>query len=182
MNQKRIFLTGYMASGKTTFGKVLSEKLGWDFIDLDEYIENSEGKKISEIFQIEGEEAFRLKERNSLSKLIEKENVLIATGGGTPCFYENMELMNAEGITVWLCAPQDSLVRRLEEDNSRRPLVAGKSTNEIAEIVETHLKARTPYYSKARLHLDSSRLENEREISETLEVFMKMLKSENLFV
>ena len=111
---KRVFLVGYMGAGKTTVGKELAKLAGLSFIDLDYYIEGRYHKAVSQIFAERGEEAFREIERNMLHEVAEFEDVLISTGGGAPCFFDNMEFMNASGTTVYLKVSVEELAKRLE--------------------------------------------------------------------
>ena len=110
---KRIFLVGYMGSGKTTIGRELSKKLGFEFIDTDIYIENRFHKTINEIFATMGEEKFREIETNILKEVSDFENVIIAVGGGTPCFNNNMEIMKEKGTVIFLNPDLDELTYRL---------------------------------------------------------------------
>ena len=109
----RIFLIGYMGAGKTTLGKAFSRELGLTFIDLDWYIEERFHKTVGELFTERGETGFRELERNMLHEVAEFENVVISTGGGAPCFFDNMEFMNRVGKTVFLDVHPDVLFRRL---------------------------------------------------------------------
>ena len=168
-----LYLLGYMASGKTTFGRALSLQNGLRFIDLDHYIEESEGKTVSEIFRERGESGFREIERKSLKALSELQGVVIACGGGTPCFFDNIDIMNATGHTVFLEASPSVLISRLEAENESRPLVAGKSRQEIEAIVKKQLSARTPFYSRAKIRWNSDHLESVEEIKESIENFKK---------
>ena len=110
---KRFFLVGYMGVGKTTIGKLLSKELDVEFIDLDKYIENRYRKTIQEIFAEKGEDKFRIIEREMLLEVATFHNVLISTGGGTPCFFNNMDVMNIHGVTLYIKASVDQLVSRL---------------------------------------------------------------------
>lgn len=168
-----IFIVGYMASGKTTFGRALARALNRDFIDLDFYIEQRFRKSIKDIFASEGEEAFRRKERAMLKEAGEFENTVIACGGGTPCFFDNMEFMNRRGTTVFLNTDTDCIVRRLVLNNSRRPLMAGKSEEEIRRDVDIALENRLPFYSVAKIHFSGNRLENKAQIADSVESFIK---------
>ena len=117
-----------MGSGKTTVGKQLARALRFDFFDLDEVIEKAENRSIPEIFAREGESSFRGLERKYLRQLIDtKANMVLSTGGGTPCFYDNHMIMKKEGITVYLKMDVATLVHRLSNAKEERPLVAGKS-------------------------------------------------------
>ena len=120
---KPLFLVGYMAAGKTTLGRRAAQLLNVEFIDLDAYIESRYRKRISDLFAERGEEGFRDIERRMLHEVAEFDNVLVATGGGTPCFFDNMEYMRHRGVTVYLAASVQTLCRRLSHAKVKRPLV-----------------------------------------------------------
>ena len=162
-----------MASGKTTFGRALAKALGWNFIDLDFYIEQRFRKTVREIFASEGEAGFRQKESAMLREAGEFENTVISCGGGTPCFHGNMEYMKEAGTTVHLDTMPDVLVRRLVENNSRRPLMAGKSETEIREEVERGLNARKEFYHAAEVQFPGNLLENRSQIDNTVREFIE---------
>ena len=148
---KHIILVGFSGSGKTSSGKALAERLNLPFIDVDEYISAKTGKTISEIFAEKGERGFRNIERVCLDEiLIGEPRSVIATGGGTPCFDNNMDLMNRFGITVYLKAAPEILCRRLEND-AKRPLIAGKTGKELEEFIENTLSERKVYYEKSQI-------------------------------
>ena len=116
----RIFLIGYMGSGKTTLGRKLAYILQYQFIDLDDYIEKQEGRKISHIFEEDGEDYFRKLERVYLHRVIDKEDLVISTGGGTPCFFDNMNQMNEYGKTIYInIHPKALLPRKRRKRNAR---------------------------------------------------------------
>ena len=171
----RIFLTGYMASGKTTLGKAYAKACGLSFIDLDWYIEERMHSSIRDIFAMRGEDGFRQIERNMLLEVSEFENVVVACGGGTPCFFDNMEIMNSRGITVFLDASQDVLFCRLKQAAANRPLVAGKSDDELRQTIAEGLERRMSFYSKAVIKLDGSRLESRVQIEETVEILRNLI-------
>ncbi len=171
---KPIFIIGYMACGKTTFGKALARAKGWEFIDLDFYIEQRFRMPITRIFAEKGEEEFRRMESSMLREVGEFENVVVACGGGTPCFRGNIDYMNERGLTVWLEATIDKTVSRLVINNSRRPLMAGKSEAEMREAVEKGLAAREEYYSQAAIRFSGEELEDRRQISATVERFLSL--------
>lgn len=173
----RLFIVGYMASGKTTFGKALARSLGWDFIDLDFYIEQRFRKSVREIFASEGEDSFRLKENAMLREVGEFENTVISCGGGTPCFFDNMDFMNARGTTVFLNTEPECIVRRLVANNSRRPLMAGKSEDEIRSEVAKGLKVRNSHYSRAEILFPGDLLEDRSQIDSSVEEFKKRFLS-----
>lgn len=147
-----IFLIGFMGSGKTTLGHPLARRLGYDFIDLDKAIESGEGCSVSEIFASKGEDEFRLMERRYLQDVIVRGgNVVVSTGGGTPCFHANMELMNANGVTVYLKLSPGMLAARLAAAKVCRPLLAGKSLSEMEEYIVDTLAVREEYYQQANV-------------------------------
>lgn len=161
-----------MASGKTTFGRALAKATGREFIDLDFRIEQRRRATISEIFDEIGESGFRKVETYMLREVGEMENVVIACGGGTPCFNDNMEYMLGAGDVLWLQATPERIVERLKINRSRRPLMAAKSEAELLEAVNAGLSPRIQYYSQAGIHFDGNRLENRRQISESIAAFL----------
>jgi shikimate kinase len=146
----RIFLIGYMGSGKTTIGKLLSKQLGFTFLDMDAYIEEKYFQTISQIFATHGETYFREIERKCLHEVAMFENTVIATGGGTPCFYDNMEVMNAAGTTVYLKYSAKELANRLSSAANKRPLIAEKKGDELLEFISKTLLTREVFYYKAQ--------------------------------
>ncbi|OFY97569.1 MAG: shikimate kinase [Bacteroidetes bacterium RIFCSPLOWO2_12_FULL_31_6] len=146
----KIFLTGYMGSGKSSAGKTLASQLGYEFIDLDKFVEQEYKMTIPEIFSTKGEKEFRAMEHNSLMKVIEKENIVVACGGGTPCYYNNMELMNNNGTTVYLKMSVESLVNRLMNAKEKRPLILNKDEKQLREFVNRQLEKREDIYHQAQ--------------------------------
>lgn len=147
----KYFLVGYMACGKTRRGKVMAEELGIRFIDLDAYIVEREHRTIQEIFTEEGERGFRRLETRYLQEVCELyEDFVLSTGGGTPCFNNNMEYMNEQGRTIFLNTDQDIIVERLIRGKHKRPLVSRLNDEEIREFVYRHLQERLPFYTQAR--------------------------------
>lgn len=146
----KLFLIGYMGSGKSTVGEKLASKLNHEFIDMDKFIEAEYSETIPQIFANKGEAAFRSIEHNALKKLIEKENVVIACGGGTPCYYDNIDLMNKNGITVYIKMSVDTLISRLKSGKENRPLIAKKSDGELKEFITRQLEKREDFYHKAK--------------------------------
>lgn len=167
-----IFIVGYMACGKTTFGRALAEALGYEFIDLDFYIEQRFRKPVRQIFAEHGENEFRRMEAVMLREAGEFEDVVVACGGGTPCHNDNMEYMNSRGLTVWLQASVERTVERLLRAVGKRPITAGIPAEELPSFVESHLAERKSYYSKAKVSFGSEFLENRREISESVRKFI----------
>ena len=173
---QRIILIGYMGAGKTTVGKALAAELGLPFYDLDWYIENRMHKKVKEIFDESGEEGFRKIERNMLHEVAEFENVVIRGGGGTPCFYDNMEYMNAQGMVVYLrCTPQ-VLFRHLKMGKGVRPLLLGKNDEELLAFITEQLEKREEYYMKADNIVDVTLMEGPDKIAVTVNCVKKLLK------
>ncbi|GAB4279619.1 MAG: shikimate kinase [Marinilabiliales bacterium] len=148
-----IFLTGFMASGKTTHGKKLAKILNYDFFDTDKCIEQQEQINISEIFQKEGEEYFRKVERKILRQLVDNNNdAVIATGGGTPCFYDNMEFMNQNGLTVFLKLDFKTIYNRLLHSKKIRPLANNiLNKHQLHELYNFRLK----FYEQSRIKIDA---------------------------
>ena len=166
-----IFIIGYMASGKTTFGKALARRAGIQHIDLDFYIEQRFHCTIKDLFAKKGEAEFRRIETNMLHEVAEFSDVIISCGGGTPCFGDNMDYMNSRGLTVCLKTDDDVMANRILRAGDKRPLMAGKSKEEIMETIRAHKMQRAPYYGKARMSISGNRLESKSQISETVEVF-----------
>ena len=139
-----------MCSGKTTLGRKLAYNLQHQFIDLDEYVEEQEGRTISQIFEDDGEDYFRKLERVYLHKVIDIEDVVISTGGGTPCFFDNMDQMNEHGKTIYINIHPKALLPRLLSSPSTRPLLAGKDDKGMLDYVFKKLRSREKYYHKAK--------------------------------
>ena len=144
---KRIIIIGYMGAGKTTVGKALAEDLGLTFYDLDWYIENRMRKTIKQIFDESGEEGFRKIEHNMLHEVAEFENVIISCGGGTPCFFDNMDYMNEQGETLYLKASPEVLYGHLRMGKSVRPLLLNKTPEEVKVFIQEQLQKREPFYN-----------------------------------
>lgn len=173
-NPEPIFITGYMASGKTTFGKALAKRTGRDFIDLDRYIENRFHKSIPEIFKKNGEKEFRRMETSMLHETGDFENTVISCGGGTPCFNSNMDYMLSRGTTVWLETDIKCICRRLLANPHKRPLVKGKTPTELTEFVKRNLTDRLDYYRMARIHFRGELLEDRSQIDSSVELFISL--------
>lgn len=173
-----IFIIGYMASGKTTFGRALARRLGIDFIDLDFFISQRFHASVSEIFHNKGEECFRSIEANVLREVGELDNAVISCGGGTPCHSGNIGYMNSRGTTVLLEASLERTMERILLAPGKRPLLAGKSSDELREFILRHKSERGPFYSKASIHIPSDALESRAQIDETISRFLPLLPSE----
>lgn len=160
----RIFLTGYMGAGKTTLGKALARHLRVAFIDLDWYIEERFHKTVGELFAERGEAGFRELERNMLHEAGEFEDVVISTGGGAPCFFDNMDYMNRTGQTVFLDVRPGVLFRRLCVAKQQRPILQGKKDDELLAFIEEALARRAPFYTQARYRFCADELEDRDQI------------------
>ncbi len=125
--------------------------MGISFVDLDKYIEERYFKSVPAIFAEEGEKGFREKERAALLEVSQFENVVIGTGGGAPCFFDNMEVMNNNGVTVYIAPDIEVLASRLIKSKTERPLIAGKSREELILFIEGALMKRTPFYERAKV-------------------------------
>jgi len=151
---RSIILLGYMCAGKTTVGRALAKDLGMRFYDLDWYITERFHKKVPEIFADEGEDRFRDLERRMLHEVAEFEDIVMSCGGGTPCFFDNMDYMNRTGQTFYMKASPDTLLQHIAMSKGRRPLLEGKSPDELKAFVETQLTEREPFYSQAHHIID----------------------------
>lgn len=171
----RIILIGYMGAGKTTVGKELAKQLGVTFYDLDWYIENRMRKKIPEIFAERGEEGFRKIEHNMLHEVAEFENVIISCGGGTPCFYDNMDYLNGQGDVLYLKATPEVLFKHLKMGKGVRPLLLGKNDDELLAFIREQLTKREEFYSKANHIVNIPCMEDMDKIQYTLELVKKEL-------
>ena len=173
---QRIILIGYMGAGKTTVGRQLAMALGLQFYDLDWYIEMRYHKKVSEIFAEQGEEHFRDLERRMLHEVAEFEDVVVSCGGGTPCFYDNMAYMNQQAETVYLKLEPEVLAMHLRMGKTVRPLILGKTEDELLQYIKDSLREREPYYTQAKHTLDVSLMDNYEKIAITIDLLRKELK------
>lgn len=149
---EKIILIGYMGSGKSTIAKLLSKSINYEFLDLDEIIEKEQNASVSRIFEQKGEVFFRKLEHQVLKRILLLENnMILSLGGGTPCFANNQELLNQEGITtIYLKTSIDKLYERLRTQKANRPLIASKSEEEMKEFIAKHLFERSFYYNQAK--------------------------------
>src|SRR5260221_10614643 len=151
----KIYFIGFMGTGKTYSGQQLSQKLSIPFFDLDEEIIKHEGKSINEIFAKEGEEYFRLLEKDVLHIITEyNENFIMACGGGTPCYYNNIDYMNKEGISVWLNTSLETLYQRLIHEKYKRPLIKALSDDQLRSYIAKKFSDRKIYYEQASIIID----------------------------
>ena len=171
----RIFLIGYMGAGKTTLGKAFARAMGLTFVDLDWYIEERYHKTVRQIFEERGEDGFRELEKRMLHETGEFENVVISVGGGTPCFFDNVDYMNSVGETVFLDVDVKVLFRRLKVAKQQRPLLANKTDEELMTFIVEALQKRLPFYSKANYVFNGERLEDRRQIQQSVERLKELL-------
>lgn len=151
----RIYLIGYMAAGKTSFGRRLARRLKLNFADTDQYIEEKYGLSVSGLFRENGEENFRRLEREALEELSLRDNIVIATGGGLPCFGDNMQFIKMNGVSIYLKASVAVLCRRLSAAKATRPLLKDKTDQELAASIADMLQKREPFYSQANITVDA---------------------------
>lgn len=157
----RIYLIGYMGCGKSTLGRRLSEYLGMQFVDMDHYIEMRNHKTIPQIFAEDGESEFRNKERKALEELSEFTDTVIATGGGAPCFFDNIDLMNKTGKTIYINIDPIILAERLLKSKTERPLIKGKSKEELITFIGDTLQKRNQFYKQAKYEITRPDIELE---------------------
>lgn len=171
----RIFLLGYMGSGKTTLGKAFAREMALPFVDLDWHIEQRFHQSIPDLFKSRGEENFREVERAMLHEVGEFEDVIISCGGGTPCFFDNMEYMNGQGQTVFLDADTDVLFRRLRVATQQRPILQGKDDEELKDFIKTALVKRRPIYEQAQHVFKADELEDRQQIAASVQRLKSVL-------
>ncbi len=163
---KRFYLTGYMGAGKTTLGKLVAELLNMEFIDLDHYIEARYHKTIRAIFAEHGEAYFRELEQKILHEVSDFENVIISTGGGVPCFFDNATYMNRHGVSVYLKVTPQRLFERLKIARQNRPVIRDKNDAELIEFIRENLDKRQPYYEQATIIFDATDLESADQVEQ----------------
>jgi len=160
-----------MGSGKTHWGRLLSEKLGIRFFDLDEQVTEHAGKSIPEIFAAEGEEQFRLLEKDVLHIITEShDNFVMACGGGSPCYFNNIEYMNTAGTTVWINTPQDTLHKRLVVEKDKRPLIKDLTDEQLRNFIQKKFSDRRIYYEQADIAIDEEPVQLEKLIEKIFHV------------
>ena len=164
-----------MGAGKTTVGKALAKEIGVPFYDLDWYIETRMRRTVKQIFDSEGEEGFRRIEHNMLHEVAEFENVVVSCGGGTPCFYDNIDYMNRQGQVVYLKATPEVLYEHLRMGRSVRPLLLNKTPDEVRSFIVGQLAQREQFYQKARYTLDVNLLDNFDKISVTVDKLIRLV-------
>nr|WP_311490765.1 shikimate kinase [uncultured Alloprevotella sp.] len=173
---KAIILIGYMCVGKTTIGKELAKRRGQMFYDLDWYIEERFRKRVPQIFAEEGEEAFRKKERNMLHEVAEFENVVVSCGGGTPCFFDNIDYMNQAAEVIYLKASPETILSHLKISKGKRPLLEGMSPEELQTFVTDQIQTREDFYLRARHVVDVDVLDSAEKINRLVELIETEIK------
>jgi shikimate kinase len=167
----KIFLIGFMGSGKSTMGKKLALKLGYPFIDIDKVIENRINMSITEYFQKNGEDSFRELESSILKTTQLPENSIIATGGGAPCFFDNLQWMNENGTTIYLSLSPKALAKRLESATEQRPVLQNLKGEKLEEFIAEKLYLREKFYKQAEIIVKG--------IDQTTDRILEILKTEN---
>jgi shikimate kinase len=155
----KIFLIGFMGCGKTHWGKELSQQLQVPFFDLDQKIEEKEEKSINEVFEEKGEEYFRLLEKEVLYLLAEShDSFVMACGGGTPCFYNNIDYMNKQGTTVWINCSTECLLGRLSNEKDKRPLIKDLDEEQLSLYIMRKVGDRRIFYQQADVILTENEI------------------------
>lgn len=175
---QRIVLIGYMGAGKTTIGRMLARRLRLEFFDLDWYIESRYRMKIPQIFAERGEEGFRELECLMLHEVAEMEDVVIACGGGTPCFFDNMDYINRQADSFFLKAEPEVLRSHLLMGKSQRPLIQGKSPEELISYIHESLSLREPFYLKAKHVIPIEVIHTKAQIEHYVDLICAEIKSE----
>ena len=171
--QNKIVLVGYMGTGKSAIGNELSKLLNIDFIDLDGYIATQEASEISTIFEEKGELYFRKKEKEALEQLLNSNrNFILATGGGTPCYYNSMKLISKKSISFFINTPLNILVERLTKDKSKRPLIKHLNNDDLMEFIAKHLFERNQFYQQANYAIT-----NNTTVNDAVKEIIKLLNS-----
>lgn len=152
------FLNGFMGSGKSHWGRIWAAEYKLGFIDLDEVIEIEEGKSVVDIFESKGEDYFRDVEARKLREIGELKNIIVACGGGTPCHHNNMQWMNEHGISAYISATPDEILRRLIKGQAKRPLIKKLNQAELLFFIQQKLKEREPFYMQANIILPSAEI------------------------
>lgn len=156
----RIYLIGFMGAGKSYWGRRWAKAMNWAFFETDDLIEAREGMTITAIFETKGEAYFREQERIVITALATTENAIVSTGGGLPCFGDNMALLNASGITLFLSASPATIAARLQTARKKRPLLNGITPEQLPAFIEQRLAQRLPFYQQAQFSLEVNNLDD----------------------
>lgn len=163
---------GFMGCGKSFLGKQIAKKLNMQFVDFDQIIETTEGVSIATIFAEKGESFFRQLEHQTLLQYIEPQNFCIATGGGTPCFYDNINIMNEKSITIYLKTSPELIFQRLKTagEIEKRPLFKNKTSTEVLAFIEAKMQERTHFYEQAQIIIAQNDNDTEKIIHQILKI------------
>ena len=153
-----------MGCGKSYVGRNLAPLLGFEYVDIDKYIEEKESLTIKEIFEQKGEAYFRAQEKKYIHEVDTNQNLVVSTGGGAPCFFDNMDVMNEKGLTIYLNRNKEKTIWRLLKGQYKRPLIADLSPEELEHFYDERLETRKPFYEKAQLHVGDADVEEIVEI------------------
>ncbi len=155
---KNIFLIGMPSSGKSTLGKQLAKRLDYQFVDTDDLIENQEIASVSDIFKYKGEEYFRLVESKILKEIQPNQKLIVATGGGMPCFHGGMDFIKSNGTSVFLNVPPEDLLKRIQKsDANNRPLIDKKTSQQaLLTNIKNRYESRLQFYEQADIQIDGS--------------------------
>ena len=176
-----IYLIGLTGTGKSKVGKMLANKLSYSFIDLDEVIQFETNRTIEEIFEKDGEDYFRKLENKFLKQIPKVERCIVATGGGTPCFLDSMDYIKAEGLSIFLYTPVSLIVERLfQSDYSQRPMLKGKTKEELKHFLSQKLEDRLPFYSRADFSIDTQIAESPEKLASMLFVLVRIMEQEKM--
>lgn len=156
-----------MGCGKSYVGRNLAPLLGFEYIDADKFIEEQEGLTVKEIFEKKGEDYFRQKEKEFINQLDKNTNLVVSTGGGAPCFFDNMDVMNEKGLTIYLNRSKEKVIWRLLKGQYKRPLIADLTSEALSAFYDERLESRKPFYEKAKLHVGDA------DVDEILEILKK---------
>ncbi len=156
----KIYLIGFMGCGKSTLGRKISRALNYEFVDLDQYIESVAGQSVASIFHDKGEEYFRTLETASLQYFNDKKYIVLATGGGTPCFNDNLKMMLSHGCCVYIKMPEGALYQRLHKASPKRPLLQGKTEDALRSYIHETLLQREEIYMQSHIIADGINLSN----------------------
>jgi len=162
-----IFLVGFMGCGKSYVGRNLAPLLDFNYVDIDKYIEEHEGLTVKEIFEQKGETYFREQEQQFIANVDTNQNLVVSTGGGAPCFFDNMDVMNEKGLTIYLNRNKEKTIWRLLKGQYKRPLIAHLNQEELEKFYDERLESRKPFYEKAQLHVGDA------DVEEILEMLKK---------
>lgn len=164
---------GFMSSGKSTFGKILANSLNFDFYDIDDIFEERFKITINDFFEKFGETKFRELEHNILKQTLTFDNCVISCGGGTPCFYDNIDQINNSGVSIYLKLPFKVLLERLKKTKKKRPLIIDLSDDKLEEYIISNLNKRESYYNKAQITIDIQNISKDNFVSHLKELFIQ---------